>query len=64
MERELFRSRIGSILALAGSAVGLGNIWRFPYMLAEYGGGAFLLVYIFCIALFSLPIMLSEFIVG
>lgn len=64
MERELFRSRIGSILALAGSAVGLGNIWRFPYMLAEYGGGAFLLVYIFCIVLFSLPIMLSEFIVG
>ncbi len=64
MERELFRSRFGSILALAGSAVGLGNIWRFPYMLAEYGGGAFLLVYIFCIALFSLPIMLSEFIVG
>lgn len=64
MERELFRSRIGSIMALAGSAVGLGNIWRFPYMLAEYGGGAFLLVYIFCIVLFSLPIMLSEFIVG
>lgn len=63
-ERESFRSRTGSVLALAGSAVGLGNIWRFPYMLSEYGGGAFLLVYILCIVLFSLPIMMSEFIVG
>ena len=59
-----FKSNIGSVLALAGSAVGLGNIWRFPYMVSEYGGGAFILVYILCIALVSLPIMVSEFIVG
>lgn len=64
MARESFNSRIGSILALAGSAVGLGNIWRFPYMVSEYGGGAFILVYLLCIAVVALPIMLSEFIVG
>ena len=59
-----FKSKTGSILALAGSAVGLGNIWRFPYMTSEYGGGAFLLVYILCMILVSMPIMVSEFIVG
>ncbi|MDO4949843.1 MAG: sodium-dependent transporter [Bacteroidales bacterium] len=64
MGREGFKSNLGSILALAGSAVGLGNIWRFPYMLGEYGGGAFLLIYVFCIIVVTLPIMLSEFIVG
>jgi len=64
MKRENFNSRIGSVLALAGSAVGLGNIWRFPYMLNEYGGGAFLLIYLICIVVVSLPIMMSEFIVG
>ncbi len=64
MDREGFKSNFGSILALAGSAVGLGNIWRFPYMLSEYGGGAFLLVYVLCIIIVTFPIMLSEFIVG
>ena len=59
-----FNSKVGSILALAGSAVGLGNIWRFPYMVSEYGGAAFILIYIVCIVLVSLPIMVSEFIVG
>ena len=59
-----FQSIFGSVLALAGSAVGLGNIWRFPYMVGEYGGAAFILVYIMCMLLVSMPIMLSEFIVG
>ena len=59
-----FNSIFGSILALAGSAVGLGNIWRFPYMVGEYGGAAFILIYILCMILVSMPIMLSEFIVG
>ncbi len=64
MGREKFNSKLGSVLALAGSAVGLGNIWRFPYMLSEYGGGAFILTYILCIIIVSLPIMLCEFVVG
>lgn len=64
MERESFKSSAGSIMALAGSAVGLGNIWRFPYMLSEYGGGAFIMVYILCIIIVALPIMMCEFVVG
>ena len=62
--REGFSSKLGAILALAGSAVGLGNIWRFPYMVSEYGGAAFIVVYILCIAIVALPIMLCEFSVG
>lgn len=64
MARETFKSQVGSVLALAGSAVGLGNIWRFPYMVSEYGGGAFILVYILCVALVALPIIMCEFVVG
>ena len=64
MTEGRFKSKTGSILALAGSAVGLGNIWRFPYMAGEYGGAAFLLVYVLCMLLVSMPIMVSEFIVG
>lgn len=52
------------ILAATGSAVGLGNIWKFPYMAGVYGGGAFVLVYLFCIALIGLPIMLAETVLG
>lgn len=63
-ERTGFGSKIGIILATAGSAVGLGNVWRFPYMTGENGGAAFLLVYIACILLLGLPGMISEFIVG
>ncbi len=62
--RGAFASRIGVILAAAGSAVGLGNIWRFPTEAGSNGGGAFILLYIACIILFGLPIMLSEFIIG
>lgn len=56
--------RLGVILATVGSAVGLGNIWRFPYMLGTNGGAAFLLVYIMCILLLGLPAMITEFFIG
>ena len=64
MLRGNFGSKLGIILATAGSAVGLGNVWRFPYMTGQNGGAAFLLIYIGCILLLGIPGMLSEFIVG
>lgn len=62
--RATFGSKIGVILATAGCAVGLGSIWRFPYMVGANGGGAFLLVFIICTILFGLPIMVTEFFIG
>lgn len=59
-----FTSNLGAILAAAGGAVGLGNIWRFPYMLGNNGGGAFLLVYVFFVLLIGIPLMMTEFIIG
>ena len=64
VQRDSFTSKLGIIAAVAGSAVGLGNIWKFPYITGVYGGGAFVLVYLICIALIGLPIVLSEFIIG
>ena len=64
MERENFGSKIGAILAAAGSAVGLGNIWRFPIETAQNGGAAFIIIYVLCILLLGLPIMISEFLIG
>lgn len=63
-DRRGFATRLGVILATAGSAVGLGNVWRFPYVAGENGGAAFILVYIGCILLLGIPGMLSEFIIG
>ena len=63
-DRGSFGSRLGIVLATAGSAVGLGNVWRFPYMTGENGGAAFILIYFACILLLGIPGMLSEFIVG
>lgn len=63
-ERTGFASKLGIILATAGSAVGLGNIWRFPFMAGENGGAAFILIYIGCILLLGIPGMVCEFIVG
>jgi len=63
-ERASFSSKIGMLLATAGSAVGLGNVWRFPYMAGENGGAAFILVYIGCVVLLGVPCMISEFIIG
>ncbi|MEL6722910.1 MAG: sodium-dependent transporter [Pseudomonadota bacterium] len=57
-------TRFAFILAAAGSAVGLGNIWKFPYITGEYGGGAFVLVYLACIALIGVPVMMAEILLG
>ncbi|WP_432821857.1 sodium-dependent transporter [Trichloromonas sp.] len=62
--RALWASRLGFILAAAGSAVGLGNVWKFPYIAGENGGGAFVLVYLVCIAVVGLPIMMAELMIG
>lgn len=51
-------------MAAAGSAVGLGNIWKFPYEVGQNGGAAFLLIYILCVVLLGMPVMLSEFLIG
>lgn len=64
LERASFGSRLGIILATAGSAVGLGNVWRFPYMAGGNGGAAFIFIYIGCVLLLGIPCMISEFIIG
>ena len=64
MEREKFGSRLGFILISAGCAIGLGNVWRFPYMVGQSGGAAFILLYFAFLLLFGLPIMAMEFAVG
>ena len=64
MKRDSFGSRFGALVALAGSAVGLGNLWRFPYLVGENGGAAFIIVYILLSFLICLPIFISEFVVG
>jgi len=63
-QRTTFGSRLGIIFATVGSAVGLGNIWRFPYMLGTNGGAAFLLIYVFCVLLLGFPVMITEFFIG
>ena len=63
-ERANFGSKLGVILATAGSAVGLGNVWRFPYMAGENGGAVFIIIYVACVLLLGIPCMISEFIVG
>ena len=63
-ERANFGSKLGVILATAGSAVGLGNVWRFPYMAGENGGAVFIIIYVVCVVLLGIPCMVSEFIVG
>ncbi|MBR2326049.1 MAG: sodium-dependent transporter [Alistipes sp.] len=61
---DSFGSKIGAVLVAAGSAIGLGSIWRFPYIAGENGGGAFVLLYLICVLLLGIPVMLSEFSVG
>ncbi len=63
-ERGHWGSRLGFILAATGSAVGLGNIWGFPYVTAKNGGGLFVIVYLACVALIGLPIMMAEIFIG
>ena len=64
MERERLGSRLGFILLSAGCAIGVGNVWKFPYMTGQYGGGAFVLVYILCLVLLGVPVMTMEFALG
>jgi NSS family neurotransmitter:Na+ symporter len=64
IKRGLWTSRMGFIMASAGSAVGLGNIWKFPYIAGMHGGGAFVLFFIFCIITVGIPIMVSEMLIG
>ena len=64
MEREKFGSRLGFILISAGCAIGLGNVWRFPYIVGKYGGAAFVLIYLAFLLILGLPVMVAEFAVG
>lgn len=64
MQREKFGSRLGFILISAGCAIGLGNVWRFPYIVGQYGGATFILIYLLFLIIFGLPIMTMEFAVG
>lgn len=63
-EREKFGSRLGFILVSAGCAIGLGNVWKFPYICGQYGGAAFILIYLLFLALLGLPILTAEFSIG
>ena len=64
MERERFGSRLGFILVSAGCAIGLGNVWRFPYITGEYGGAAFVVLYLMFLVIFALPVLVMEFAAG
>nr|MBP7495778.1 sodium-dependent transporter [Spirochaetales bacterium] len=63
-EREQLASRLGFIVVSAGCAIGLGNVWRFPYITGRYGGAAFVIVYLIFLAIMGLPIMVCEFSMG
>lgn len=63
-KRSTFNSRLGFILVSAGCAIGLGNVWKFPYICSQYGGGAFLIIYLICLLFLGLPILVCEFAVG
>ena len=63
-EKSKFSNKLGFVLAAAGSAVGLGNIWRFPYLAAKYGGGAFLIIYLIFVVTFGFSVMITEVSIG
>lgn len=63
-QRESFSSRLGFLLISAGCAIGLGNVWRFPYITGQYGGAAFVVVYLLFLVIMGLPVMVMEFSVG
>ncbi len=62
--RDQFKSKLGFIMASAGSAVGLGSIWKFPYLVGENGGGAYVIVYLIAITIIGIPLMIAEFVIG
>ena len=63
-KRETFSSRLGFVLISAGCAIGLGNVWRFPYITGKYGGAAFVLLYLLFLVILGLPVMVMELAVG
>ena len=64
LDRGNFGTKLGVILATAGGAVGLGNVWRFPYVTGQNGGAAFILIYIGCVLMMGIPVMLCEMMIG
>ncbi|MBE5895973.1 MAG: sodium-dependent transporter, partial [Lachnospiraceae bacterium] len=64
MQREKLGSRLGFILLSAGCAIGIGNVWKFPYMVGQYGGGIFVLIYLFFLAILGIPVLTVEFALG
>ena len=64
MQRESFRSRLGFLLVSAGCAIGIGNVWRFPYIAGLYGGGLFVLIYLICLLVMGVPVLTMELAVG
>ena len=62
--RDRFSNRLGFILISAGCAIGIGNVWRFPYIVGQYGGAAFVLIYLFFLVILGLPVMVMEYSVG
>ena len=63
-KRETFSSRLGFVLISAGCAIGIGNVWRFPYITGQYGGAAFVLLYLLFLVILGLPVMVMELAVG
>lgn len=64
VKRETLGSRLGFILLSAGCAIGIGNVWKFPWMVGKYGGGAFVLIYLVCLIILGVPVMTMEFAMG
>ena len=64
VKRETLGSRLGFILLSAGCAIGIGNVWKFPWMVGEYGGGVFVLIYLICLVILGVPVMTMEFAMG
>ena len=64
MQRDRLGSRLGFILLSAGCAIGCGNVWKFPWMAGQYGGGAFVVVYLLFLVILGLPVMITEFALG
>ena len=64
MEREKLKSRLGFILISAGCAIGIGNVWKFPWMAGQYGGGIFVLIYLICLLVMGVPALTTEFALG
>ena len=64
MQRENFKSRLGFLLISAGCAIGIGNVWRFPYVVGQNGGGAFVLLYVLFLVAVGVPVLTMEFAIG